>query len=308
MHRCLPAWRYLLALGVLAIATAALAVPPGYRYIGSRIVTGGRVVYWYWNAETLERAIDNRSFVARMYARAVDLGQERPYAAEIRCDTRTYREYGAKGAYQAIEDGEPIAAVWGAGCDAGRALTLAERSARLGVPGAPSAPASTAVAVAAAPALPAAPGTVPRPEAPAPSANTGSPPPGKSAPSATTPIPTAAPPSAAAKDADADPRRADACVRFAETKGAAAGEATIANTCAFPVEVTLCYKGGRDGPYDCPPKARGRRSDSLPPGATHVLPDYRRATHRGIALVACRGTMGAVFPRLDEGAGRSGCS
>lgn len=268
--------------GAFAAASALAAIPVDYRYVGSRLVSGGRVVYWYWNTGYHEVGANGASFVARLYARAVDVGQERPYVAEIRCDTRTYREFGGKGTYEPIDPGEPIFAVWQAGCRNGVAVTLAERNARLGLPAAPAdagpPTAPRAVASAAMPPAPIAP-----PAAPA----------------------TA---SAAGKDAPAaDARRVDACVRFAETKGTPAGDATITNSCAFPVELTLCYKGARGGLYDCPAPPKGKRSESLRPGATLVLPEYRRARHNGVALVACRGTMGSVFPRLDDAGAGSGC-
>ncbi|MFO1314911.1 MAG: hypothetical protein U1F58_04855 [Burkholderiales bacterium] len=272
-----------LALACAVATGAALAaIPVGYRYVGSRLVSEGRVVYWYWNADVVDISADGTTFVARMYARAVDVGQERPYVAEIRCDTRTYREFGSIRPFQAIDEGEPIQAVWRAGCRDGRAVTLAERNARLGIPAAPAdAAAAVPARVAGSP--------VPTP-APAP---------------ATPAAPTAV---AAAKDGTAaDPRRADSCVRFSETKGAPAGDATVTNTCAFPVEVTLCYKGARGGIYDCPAPPKGKRSESLRPGATLVLPEYRRARHSGVALVACRGVMGSVFPRLDDAGGGTGC-
>ncbi|MBK9116404.1 MAG: hypothetical protein IPM22_12420 [Betaproteobacteria bacterium] len=118
----------------LAAAAAFAAVPVGYRYVGSRSVSEGRVVYWYWNPEVVEVSADGASFIARMYARVVDVGQERPYVAEIRCDARTYREYGVGARYLTIDDGEPVHAVWRAGCRGGRAATPAERLARLGLP------------------------------------------------------------------------------------------------------------------------------------------------------------------------------
>ncbi|MBK9116405.1 MAG: hypothetical protein IPM22_12425 [Betaproteobacteria bacterium] len=71
--------------------------------------------------------------------------------------------------------------------------------------------------------------------------------------------------------------------------------------------MTLCYKGARGGPYDCPAPPKGKRSESLRPGATLMLLEYRRARHTGVALVACRGTMGSVFPRLDDAGAGSGC-
>jgi len=274
-----------LALASAIVAAAALAaIPVGYRYVGSRLVSEGRVVYWYWNPDAVEISADGTSFIARMYARAVDVGQERPYVAEIRCDARTYREYGVGARYLTIDDGEPVHAVWRAGCRDGRAVALAERNVRLGLPAAPPA--------AAAPAVPPA------------AAKAGTPAPAVATPSA--PAATGAATSAR-EAAPADPRRADACVRFAETRGAPAGEATITNTCGFPVEVTLCYKGARGGLYDCPAPPKGKRSESLRPGATLVLLEYRRARHAGVALVACRGTMGSVFPRLDDAGAGSGC-
>ena len=281
----------LVAASLLAAAAFA-AVPVGYRYVGSRVVSAGHVVYWYWSVEHIDISVSGTAFVARMYARAVDVNQERPYVAEIRCDTRTYREFGGQGQWAPIEAGEPIAAVMRAGCDGNRAVTLAERNARLGGSGAaPVAATGTPERIATA--------AVPAGAAPAPAA---------AATPRTDTAKSAPPPSpAAAKEDGADPRRADQCVRFAEAKGLAAGDATITNTCAFPVEVSLCYKGGRTGLYDCPTPPKGKRSDSLGPGITHVLPEYRRAAHKGIAFVACKGTMGSVFPRIDEGAGKGSC-
>jgi hypothetical protein len=258
--------RLLAVLALLLVAVPALAVPPGYRYVGSRVVSGGRVVYWYWDASHVEIAPAGQSFVAHMYARVAEANQERPYVAIVRCDARTYRDIASRAGEEPIDDGEPIDAVWRAGCDKGRALPAAARAARLG-----DAP---AVLAAASPAVIA--------QAP--------------------PKPAAAPPPAEPPD----PRRADACLKFADTRPAPAGDATITNACAYPIEVTVCYKGGGGGAFDCPAPARGKLGDSLRPGVSHVLPEYRRGRHRGINAVACRGEPGSVFPRLDEG-GKSGC-
>lgn len=260
--------RFVATLVLLIAATHALAVPPGYRYVGSRVVSAGRVVYWYWNADHVELDPSRTTFVAHMFARAADVNQERPYVAIVRCDTKSYRDVQSRGAWESIEDGEPIDAVWRAGCDKGVALQAAARAAKLGM-------APTAVPVAA-----------PSSEVVA-----------QAQPKA--------PPAPAPAEA-ADPRRADACVRFAETRSAPAGDATITNVCTYPVEVTACYKGGGTGPYDCRTPPRGRMGDSLGPGITHVLPEYRRGRNRGINVVACRGEPGSVFPKLDEG-GKSGC-
>jgi hypothetical protein len=276
-------WRWLLLAALAGAVAAHAAVPVGYRYVGSRVVSEGRVVYWYWNVDYVEIGPYGVTFVARLFARAVDVDQERPYVAIIRCDSRTYREFGAQGPYAVIGPGEPIDAVWRAGCSNGRAVSLAQRHAHLSgttsasndpaaVPRAVAAPATTAPAASAAPPVP-----PPKPAAP------GSPP----------------------EDAT-DPRRADACLRFSDARPSAAGDGSITNACAFPIEVTLCYKGGGNGLYDCPVPVRGKRADSLGPGDTHALPEYRRSRHKGIAAVACKGTLGTVFPRLSA-AGKSGC-
>ncbi|MEO8752103.1 MAG: hypothetical protein ABI624_05440 [Casimicrobiaceae bacterium] len=287
--------RWLALACLVALVPMAVAVPLGYRYIGSRVVSAGRIVYWYWNVDHVDIGPYGVSFVARMYARAIDVNQERAYVAVIRCDSRTYREYGSQAPYQAIDEGEPIHAVWRAGCDGGKAVALVERNARLNAGAQPAA--ATAAPV----------------ERPSQSAVAAAP---VTATTTTTSAATAKPTATAvaqapAKEETIDPRRADQCLRFADTKAAPAGDATITNTCAFPIEVTVCYKGGQGGPggiYDCPVPAKGKRADSLGAGVTHVLPEYRRTRHKGIAAVACRGALGAVFPRLDEGSGKTGCS
>jgi len=48
--------------------------------------------------------------------------------------------------------------------------------------------------------------------------------------------------------------------------------------------------------------------DSLGPGATHNLPEYRRGNNSGVALVACKGSMGTVTPLLNGDGGKTGCS
>jgi hypothetical protein len=276
----------------LVSSLAVAAVPIGYRYVGSRAVSEGRVVYWYWNAEHVEIAADGTSFIARMFARAPDVASERPYVAVVRCDQRTYREYGSRGPFEAIDEGEPIDAVWRAGCADGRALTQAERNARLA-----GMPVAQVTAPAAEPATTPNTASIPGARAAAPA----------SASAALLPPAPAAQPVTRDARVTADARRADHCVRFAETRPTPAGEATITNTCAFPVEVSLCYRGGGSGAFHRPTPPLGRRAESLAPGATLVLPDYRRTRHKGIASVACKGALGSVFPRLDDAGGKSGC-
>jgi len=259
--------RLFMLLALMAMVGPSLAVPPGYRYMGSRVVSAGRVVYWYWNPGHVEIGPAGNTFVAYMHARAADVNQERAYVAVVRCDARAYRDVEARGAWQSIEDGEPIDYVWRAGCDKGLALQAPARGAKLG-----DAPPSMTLAVAPSNAVVA-----------------------QAQPKAT-------PPPAE----PADPRRSDACIRFAETRNTPAGDATITNACAYPIEVSLCYKGGNNGLYDCPAPARGKLGDTLAPGISHVLPEYRRGRQRGINAVACKGEPGSVFPKLDEG-GKSGC-
>jgi hypothetical protein len=69
----------------------ALAIPVGYRYVGSRVVSEGRHVYWYWNADFFQADAAGISFIAQMHARNIELNEERGFVAIIRCDTRSYR-------------------------------------------------------------------------------------------------------------------------------------------------------------------------------------------------------------------------
>lgn len=270
-------------LGFLLLSHAAVAVPLGYRYVGSRVVSEGRHVYWYWNAEFFQLDASGSGFVAQMHARNLELNQERAFVAIIRCDSRTYRRADSKDPFDRIEEGDPVFEVWRAGCDGARAVSLAERLARLD---------GTAAARAVAPQPPpAATRAVPPPQAPA-----------------TTPTLTANAPSPAPKPASrGDERRVDSCIRFAEKSGSQFGDATITNTCKFAVEVVYCYKGGRGGTFDCPSPPRMKRVDSLDAGATHNLPEYKRGSNSGVALVACKGTIGTVTPLLNGDGGKTGC-
>lgn len=271
--------RFAALAGLLLLAHGALAVPLGYRYIGSLVVSGGRHVYWYWNAEFFQPDASGTGFVAQMYARNVESAEERSFVAVIRCDTRSYRRADSKGPFDRIEDGDPVFEVWRAGCDGGRAASLAMRLERLN---------GGAIARSGSPPAATVPATTDK---------------------ATTPPPATAAPAAAphVTAARTDERHVDGCIRFADTKPSQFGDATITNTCKFAVEVAYCYKGGRGGTFDCPSPPRMKRADSLGPGTTHNLPEYRRSTHAGITLVACKGAMGTVFPVLSGEPGKSGC-
>jgi len=268
--------------GLLLLFHGVLAVPPGYRYVGSRVVSEGRHVYWYWNPDDYQVDASGSSFVARMHARNLELNEERAFVAIIRCDNRTYRRADAKDPYERIEEGDPVFEVWRAGCAGVRAASLTARNERLN---------GNAVA---------------RSEAPDP--------PATAAPLRGVPLPSTVAPSApghASVPAAAlrtDERRVDGCVRFAERNASQFGDAAITNTCQFAVEVAYCYKGGRGGAFDCPSPPRMKRVDSLGPGATHNLPEYRRGNNSGVALVACKGTMGTVTPLLNGDGGKTGCS
>jgi hypothetical protein len=292
-RRSAPLRKWLILATLAWLTPIALSVPLGYRYIGSRLVSEGRVVFWYWNVDHVEIGPYNVSFVARLYARAVEVNQERAYVAVIRCDSRTYREFGSQSPYVAIDEGDPIHAVWRAGCDAGKAVSLAERHARLN-------------------ATPTA--TGPRTSAATNPTATDTADPGSRA-AATAPSTAAAPtkrattlpmPAPASSDAS-DERRVDRCLRFAEGKSSQFGDASLTNTCSFAIEVALCYKGAGGGVYDCPSRPKGMRMESLSPGATRNLPEYRRDRHKGIASVACKGPMGAVMPMLNGEGGKTGC-
>lgn len=199
----------------------------------------------------------------------------------------SYREFESQGPYVAIDEGSPVYAVWRAGCDAGKAVSLAGRHARL-----------NASPMAAATTPPTADGGGKTTTAAAPA------PPSAAAP----PKAAAATPAPAAGSSDTnDERRVDRCVRFAEGKASQFGDATMTNTCNFAIEVAFYYKGGRGGVYDCPSRAKGMRMESLSPGATRNLPEYRRDRHQGIAVVACKGTMGTVMPLLNGDGGKTGC-
>ena len=274
--------RFAALAGLLLLSQCVLAVPLGYRYVGSRVVSEGRHVYWYWNSDYYEVDASGSSFVARMHARNLELNEERAFVAIIRCDNRTYRRADAKDPYDRIEDGDPVFEVWRAGCAGARAASLTIRNERLN---------GIAAAKSGNPDVPAA-----------------------AAPARGVPLPTTVAPSAAghasvpAAASRADERRVDSCVRFAEKGASQFGDAAITNTCQFAVEVAYCYKGGRGGAYDCPSPPRMKRVDSLGPGATHNLPEYRRGNNSGVALVACKGSMGTVTPLLNGDGGKTGCS
>jgi hypothetical protein len=273
--------RFPVLLGLLLFAHLALAVPPGYRYIGSLVVSGGRHVYWYWNVDFLQADASGTSFVAQLHARNVELNEERSIVVVVRCDTRAYRRADSRDAFDPIQDGDPVFEVWRAGCDGGRAVALPARNARFN--GAAIAKAGSPADVnAREPAEKAA--AAPRENAPA---------------LANAPPPVEATP--------ADERRVDSCVRFIEARASQFGDATITNTCKFAVEVAYCYKGGRGGTFDCPSLPKAKRFESLGPGATHNLEEYRRGSDTGLALVACKGTMSTVTPMLNGDGGKTGC-
>ena len=277
-------WRFSALLCLLLFTPVAVAIPVGYRYVGSRVVSEGRHVYWYWNPDFYQVDAAGIGFVARMHARNVELNEERGFVAIVRCDTRSYRRADSKDPFDHIEEGDPVYEVWRAGCDGSRAASLATRNAKLnGVAMAnvtPTPPARTGVEKGAAAA-----------DATA-----------KPVPTAAAPVPGKVPAAAG------DERRVDACIRFADKGTSAVGDATITNTCKFAVEVAYCYKGGRGDTYDCPSPPRTKRLDSLGPGETHSLPDYKRGSNNGVAWVACKGLIGTVTPLLNSSGGKTGCN
>ena len=284
-------WRFPVLLCLLLFTPVALAIPVGYRYVGSRVVSEGRHVYWYWNPDFFQVDAAGISFVARMHARNLELNEERAFVAIIRCDTRSYRRADSKDPFDRIEEGDPVYEVWRAGCDGPRVASLATRNAKLnGIAAANATPAPT-------PATSARAGVEKGAAAAAPTAPDAKPASGAAAPAAgNVPAPAG------------DERRVDGCIRFADKGASAVGDATITNTCKFAVEVAYCYKAGRGGAYDCPSPPRTKRLDSLGPGATHNLPEYKRGSNNGVALVACKGLIGTVTPLLNSLGGKTGCN
>ncbi len=134
--------RLTVLVGLMLLTHHALAIPLGYRYVGSRVVSEGRHVLWYWNADYFETDPATTTFVARLYARNLEQNEERPFVAVIRCDSRSYRRMGSSDPYETIEDGDPIFAVWRAGCDGAHAISLAARNDRLNGTTTGAAPAS----------------------------------------------------------------------------------------------------------------------------------------------------------------------
>ncbi len=273
--------RFPALLLLLLFMPVALAIPVGYRYVGSRVVSEGRHVYWYWNADFFQADAAGISFVAQMHARNLELNEERDFVAIIRCDTRSYRRADSKDPFDRVEDGDPVYEVWRAGCDGPRVASLATRNAKL-----------NGVAMTTATPTPSAPGRA--------SVDKGA--------AAADPAAKPAPASSKAVAAAGDERRVDGCIRFAEGGVSASGDATITNTCKFAVEVAYCYKAGGGGAYDCPSPPRTRRLDSLSPGATHNLPEYKRGSNNGAVWVACKGLIGTVTPLLNSSGGKTGCS
>jgi hypothetical protein len=275
--------RLAVLLALLLLSDAVFAVPLGYRYIGSRVVAEGRHVYWYWNPDFFQLDGSGGGFVAQLHARNLELNQERAFVAIIRCDSRTYRRADSKDPFDRIEEGDPVYEVWRAGCDGTRAATLPERLARMDGTSGTRAAASPPPAVTVRAAVPLPPAAAPATPAPA--------------------APAAAPPASRGDDL-----RVDSCIRFAERSVSQFVDGTITNTCNFPVEIAYCYKGGRGGAFDCPSPPRMKRVDSLEAGATRNLLEYKRGSNSGVALVACKGTMGTVTPVLNGDGGKTGCN
>ena len=69
----------------------------------------------------------------------------------------------------------------------------------------------------------------------------------------------------------------------------------------LPVEVRFATRAAARACTTARRRPAGKLGDSLGPGISHVLPEYRRGRHRGINAVACRGEPGS---RLPETRGR----
>ena len=122
--------RFAALLGLLLLSDSVLAIPLGYRYVGSLVVSEGRHVYWYWKVDCFEVDSSGRGFVARMHTRNLERNEERRFVAIIRSDIRTCRRADSKKPYDGIEVGDPVFEVWRAGCNGTRAASLATRNDR----------------------------------------------------------------------------------------------------------------------------------------------------------------------------------
>ena len=113
----------------------------------------------------------------------------------------------------------------------------------------------------------------------------------------------APPPVRSANSCNGDPRRMHAR-RFSDARSTPAGRATITNVARIPSRSRFATRAPTAGAR-IRGDARARRVERQPRlRVTHVLPEYRRGRHRGIAAVACRESTGLVFPRLGTGTKR----
>src|SRR5260221_13226762 len=98
--------RFPVLLCLVLMSHHALAIPLGYRYVGSRVVSEGRHVYWYWNADYYQVDSAGAGFFARLYARNGEKKEERDYVAVILGGSRTYRRMDSKDSYEGLYESE----------------------------------------------------------------------------------------------------------------------------------------------------------------------------------------------------------
>src|SRR5260221_11339197 len=107
--------RFPVLLCLVLMSHHALAIPLGYRYVGSRVVSEGRHVYWYWNADYYQVDSAGAGFFARLYARNVEKKEGRDYVPFISWGSRNFRRMDCKEPYEAIGESEPLHTGGGAG-------------------------------------------------------------------------------------------------------------------------------------------------------------------------------------------------
>ena len=226
------------------------------------------------------------AFVARMYARNVEAGRRAaPSSPSSAAASRSYRRADSKRPVRTHRGGDPVFDVWRAGCDGGRAVSLAMRNDRLnGDDDTPTAPASQR-------------GLPPPPERGRLSACTQRP----------APMPPVSPAKSSAGNGRARRRRqADRRAPCRQLHPVRREQGIAVRRCRDHQHLQL-RRGGRVLLQGRPRRrirlsvAAAKDARGQPgPGVTHNLPEYKRGSNSGIALVACKGAMGTVIPRAER--------
>ena len=108
-------------------------------------------------------------------------------------------------------------------------------------------------------------------------------------------------PATSAAAGAADERRVDSCIRFADNRRIRSSAMPRSPTPASSPSRSRIATRAAAVAHTIARRRRGPSAlDSLGPGATHNLPEYRRGSNNGVALVACKGAIGTVTPLLNS--------